>query len=140
MLIAASYLGYAIACAVPQIGAGTVLLALAAVVLSFWVRFAIMTLFSLLELIAVGADASRFLGDIFHAANDRPVDVFDRRIRVFLLYIVPIGALSTVPAAIVLGRYSWPEALLTVSWLLLLGLLVFAAWKRGFRRYQSAMG
>jgi ABC-type uncharacterized transport system permease subunit len=45
-----------------------------------------------------------------------------------------------VPAAIALGRYSAREALFVVVWLLGLGLLVFAAWKRGFRRYESAMG
>ena len=140
MLMAAGYLAYAIACALPQIGVGTVLVALAAVALSFWGRFVIITLFSLLELVAVGTDASRFLGDLFHASNDRPLDIFERRIRLFLLYIIPIGGLSYVPAAIVLGRYTWPEALLTVSWLIALGLLVFAAWKRGFRRYESAMG
>jgi len=140
MLVASAYLVYALVLAVPQISASTVLAALAAVALSFWVRFVLMALFSLAELVAVGADASRFLHDLLHASNDRPLDIFERRLRLFLIYIVPIGGLAHVPAAIALGRYSWQEGLFAVAWLLALGLLVFAAWTRGFRRYESAMG
>jgi ABC-2 type transport system permease protein len=140
MLVASGYLVYALVIAVPQIGAGTVLVALAAVALSFWVRFVLVTLFSLLELVAVGADGSRFLQDLLYASNDRPLDIFERRLRLFLIYVVPVGGLAHVPAAIVLGRYSWLEALFAVGWLFALGLLVFAAWTRGFRRYESAMG
>jgi len=140
MLVASGYLVYALIRALPQIHAGTVLVALAAVALSFWVRFVVVALFSLLELVAIGADASRFLQDLLYATNDRPLDIFERRFRLFLIYVVPIGGLAHVPASIVLGRYSWLEALFAVAWLLALGLLVFGAWRRGFRRYESAMG
>ena len=140
MAIACSYLVYAIAVAMPAAGLGTVVLSLFAVLLSFWARFVVMTLFSLFELFAVGADASRFLGDVFHATNDRPLDVFEQRVRALLLYVVPIGGLSYVPASIVLGRMGWLETAGSVAWLIAFGLAVFAAWTRGFRRYESAMG
>ena len=94
----------------------------------------------MLELFAVGANASRFLQDLLYATNDRPLDIFERRFRLVLIYLVPIGGLAHVPASIALGRYSWLETLFTTAWLLALGLLVFAAWRRGFRRYESAMG
>jgi ABC-type uncharacterized transport system permease subunit len=140
MLVAFGYLVYALLCALPQIGVGTVLLALGALVLSFWARFVILAMFSLLELFAIGGDASRFMQDLLYATNDRPLDVFERRLRLLLIYIVPIGGLAHVPAAIALGRYSALEALFAVAWLLALGLLLFAGWQRGFRRYESAMG
>lgn len=140
MLIACGYLVYAIAVAIPDAGAGTVLLSLFAVLFSFWGRFVVMALFSLFELLAVGTDASRFLQDLFHATNDRPLDIFERRVRLLLLYVVPIGGLSYLPASIVLGRMGWAAALGSTAWLIAFGVLVFGAWKRGFRRYESAMG
>jgi ABC-2 type transport system permease protein len=140
MLVASGYLLYALVRATPQVHAGSVLMALAAVALSFWVRFILVSLFSLLELVVVGANASRFLQDLLYATNDRPLDIFERRFRLLLIYVVPIGGLAHVPASIALGRYSWLEALFAIAWLFVFGLLVFAAWRRGFRRYESAMG
>ena len=68
------------------------------------------------------------------------MDIFGRRLRAFLLYIVPVGALTQVPASMVLGRYSLLESLFATVWFVVLGLLVFAAWDRSFQRYESARG
>jgi ABC-type uncharacterized transport system permease subunit len=88
----------------------------------------------------LGSDAARFIHELFHAASDRPVDIFGARTRTFLLFIVPIGALTQIPASMVLGRYSLVQGALASLWLAALGLLVFAAWNRSFRRYESALG
>jgi ABC-type uncharacterized transport system permease subunit len=140
MAMALGYLVYAVAIATSGFSAGLVLVTLFAIALSFWVRVVVVTLFSILELWLVGSDVARFLQDTFHAANDRPVDVFNARIRSFLLYVVPVGALSQLPAAIVLGRYSVLEGAAASGWLVVLGLLVFAGWNRSLHRYESAMG
>lgn len=140
MAVALSYLLCGIGIALPAITPITVLSIVLSVLLSFWVRTVVGVLFSLLELYMLGSDATRFLHELFHAASDRPIDIFSARIRLFLLYIVPIGALTQVPACLVLGRYDLVEAVLSIAWLLALGVLLLIAWHRGFRRYESAMG
>lgn len=140
MVVATSYLVYAVDRALPRVGVTTVLLVLLASLLSFWVRCLVIALFSALELRFIGSDISRFLQDILHSASDRPADIFERRIRTFLLYIVPVGALASVPAQLVLGRYTLLEGVLACSWLIALGVFVFNFWSRGFRRYESALG
>jgi ABC-type uncharacterized transport system permease subunit len=139
MGVAVAYLAYAIGVAVPALTASVVALTGVAVLLSFWARIVIVALFSLLELYLLGSDAGRFLHDLFHATTDRPIDIFGARTRLFLLYIVPMGALTQIPASLVLQRYGVLEALGAVAWLFALGAGVLVAWHRGFRRYESAM-
>lgn len=140
MAFAIGYLVYAVAVAHGGLDPGVLLVAAAAAVLSFWVRVIVITLFSVAELWAIGSDATRFLHELLFSATDRPMDIFGPRLRAFLLYIVPVGALTQVPASMVLGHYSVLEALAVTAWFIALGLLVFAAWDRSFRRYESARG
>jgi ABC-type uncharacterized transport system permease subunit len=140
MLFAASYLGYGVSRALPAVTATTLLVVLFAVALSFWARVVIITLFSIPELWLVGSELARFFHDLFNAAYDRPLDIFSARVRLFLLYVIPVGALTQVPASMVLGRYTLLEGVLASAWLVALGLLVFRAWNYSFRRYESALG
>jgi ABC-type uncharacterized transport system permease subunit len=140
MLFAASYLGYGVQRALPHVTPATLLLVIFCVALSFWARLVVVTLFSILELYFTGSEAARFVHDLFHAAYDRPLDIFSARVRHLLIYIVPVGALTQVPASIVLGRYDLLDAAFASVWLFGLGLLVFSAWNRSFKHYESAMG
>ena len=140
MAMAFGYLIYGMLVALGGFTPATALVTLFAIALSFWVRVVVVTLFSMFELWLLGSDLTRFLHDLFHATTDRPVDLFGARFRLFLLYIVPVGALTQLPAAIVLGRYDLLHAAVATVWLLALGVLVFHGWSRGFRRYESAMG
>lgn len=140
MAVAMTYLGYGIGRALPAVTFGVVVVAVLATLLSWWVRTLIVTFYATVELWLLGSNASHFLQEVIHSAADRPADVFGSRIRTFLLYILPVGALSQVPAGLVLGRYTALEALAAIGWLGVLGLGTFAAWNRSFRRYESAMG
>lgn len=140
MSVALCYLGYAVSCAVPVVTLATLAIVLCGILIAFWARMVVLTIFSLFELYMTGSDASFFMHEFLFSAGDRPADIFGARVRLFLLYVVPIGALSQVPAGIVLGHYDLLEALTAGAWLFTLGVLVFAAWNRGFRRYESAMG
>jgi ABC-2 type transport system permease protein len=140
LAVALGYLGYGVARALGALSLSALLLTALGVLLCFWVRTIVVVLFSVLEFWLLGSDAARFVHELFHAASDRPVDIFGARMRTFLLYLVPVGALSQVPAAIVLGRYDLLQAGIASAWLVVLGLLVFAAWNRSFRRYESALG
>lgn len=139
MAVALGYLLYAIQRALPVVTAVTVALTCLAIPLCFWARTMVGVLFSMLEIHFVGSDANRFLQEIVHATADRPLDIFGARVRAFLLYAIPTGALTHIPASLVLRRYGLLEGTLTVSWLLLLGVLLLIAWHRSFRRYESAM-
>lgn len=140
MAVALGYLAYGIGRAgvgfTPAVLAATLL----AVALSWWVRVVVVTFFSLFDMWLLGSDAGRFLSESFNAASDRPVDIFGAKVRAFLLYVVPVGALTQVPAELVLGRYSAAGGAAAVAWLAVLGMAVLAAWRRSFRLYESAMG
>jgi len=140
MLFALSYLLYALAVAIPEPSLLTALALVGCLLLCFWGRLMIIMMFSALDVFLVGSDISRFLNETFLTASDRPMDIFGARMKAFLIYIVPVGAVTHVPAAIMLGRYSGLETLATVAWLLVLGVAIFVGWHRGLRRYESAMG
>jgi ABC-2 type transport system permease protein len=137
MLLAGGYLVYALA---SRGGGPWSWLALPwALALAFWSRTAITVLFSIVEFHVLHSDLSHFAHEAFMAGADRPLDVFTRRIRAFLLYVVPVGAMTYVPAALVLGRVGPLAGLLHTAWMVAFGLAVFAWWRRGFARYESAM-
>jgi len=140
MLFAFGYLSYAVALAVPEPSALTVVVLAGCVLLSCWARFVTVTMFAALEVVFVGSDVMRFLNELLLSGSDRPLDIFGARIRAFLIYVIPVGALTHVPASILLGRYGGLEALGLVAWLIALGVGVAFGWTRAFRRYESAMG
>jgi len=140
MTMAFGYLGYALAVLERPLGPGLAAITLWAVLLSWWARTVLSVFFTLFEFRFLNSDLGHFLGEFFMPAVDRPLDIFALRIRQFLLFIIPVGALSYLPASLVLGRVSVGAGVLYTVWLLLLGLLVFRLWNRGFRHYESALG
>jgi ABC-type uncharacterized transport system permease subunit len=140
MLMAFGYLLYAIAVAIPDAGLTTALVAACAVALSLWARIVLAALFALLDLRFVGSDFGQFLREGMGAIHDRPFDLFGRRTRLFLLYALPLGALTQVPASLVLGHYSPLEGTLCVLWFVEMGWLTIRAFTAGLSRYESAMG
>lgn len=140
MAVAMTYLAYGIARASATVTLGLVAVTVLAIAVSCWVRMILVTFYSLVDLWLLGSDAGQVVNEIVHATADRPADVFGPRIRAFLLYVLPVGALTQVPAGMVLGRYTALESAAAIGWLAALGLALFAAWNRSFRRYESAMG
>lgn len=74
-----------------------------------------------------------------------PFDIYDRWLRQFLVYVVPLAFISYLPAAFLLGK---PDPLGLPSWLGLLSPLVAVAaavaagsiWSGAVRHYRSAGG
>lgn len=110
-----------------------------AIALSFFGRVVIVVLFSIAEFYWLNSDLSHLGLEFFTTPAERPLDIFSLRVRQFLLFLVPVGALSSVPASMVLGRYSLGESLGYTLCLIALGLAVFRFWRRSLRRYESAM-
>lgn len=140
VLIALAYLFWALIQAGRLDSPGAWLVLPWTVALACWARAVTLVFFSIGELWVLNSDISKTLDRMFAPATDRPLDIFTRRVQLMLLYLVPVGVMTHAPAAIVLGRTSLLEALLHSAWLLLFGVLVFAAWNRSFSRYESAMG
>ena len=61
-------------------------------------------------------------------------------IRSLFVYIIPIALQSYVPAALLLGKMSLLDGLLSTACLGLFSVLVVRAWNRSFQRYESALG
>jgi ABC-2 type transport system permease protein len=111
-----------------------------ATLLAFWARTVLSVLFTISEFYVLHSDLSNVAWEVSMTMADRPADVFPLRFRQFLTSAVPVAALSTLPAALVLGRLTPLAGLAHTAWLALLGLAVFRWWRRSFRRYQSALG
>lgn len=110
------------------------------VAVACWARLITLVLFSIPEFFLLSSDLARFLFGAFNAPIDRPLDIFGRRIRQVLLYVIPVGAMTYFPAALVLGKSTVSVSAVATLWLAALGGLIFWAWKRCFRTYESALG
>ena len=139
MLLALAYLLYAVARGpgfTPE-SAGFLVWGIA---LACWSRVVLTVFFSTWEFYVLHSDLSALTHELSMAGADRPLDIYHRRARAFLLFLLPVGALTHVPAAMVLGRGTAAWALFYTVWMLAFGLAVFRFWHLGFRRYESAMG
>jgi ABC-2 type transport system permease protein len=110
-----------------------------AIALCWWARVVVTVLFSTAEFYLLNSDLGMFAYELFLGPIERPLDVFGRRIKQLLLLVVPVGVLTHLPAALLLGRIGALEALAHSAWLVVLGLGVFRAWRASFRRYESAL-
>lgn len=136
MTIALSYLLYALTQAGAWQSAWRLPLAL---LVTWWCQIVLRVLFSIVEFYLLNSDLGEFLRELFMAVEDRPLDIFGRRVRWFFLYAIPIGAMAQVPAAFVLGKVGPAYLAAYAAWLVLFGLGVFRFWTRSLRRYESAM-
>ena len=102
-------------------------------------RAAVMTLFSTVEFIWVNGELSRVLNLLAVDVNDHPLDVYGRRGRAFLLYMLPLGAMNYAAASMWLGKCAQAEAVALSVFVPTLMVLSFALFARMFRRYESAM-
>ena len=140
MSVGAGYLVFALSRLGLEASPMLVLRVALAVAVCFWCQVVLVILFSVLEFYFLNSDLGQFLRHFFMAAEDRPLDIFTRRVRRFLLYLVPVGAMAHMPAAIAIGKVGPGFGVLYLGWLFLVGLAVFAVWRASFRRYESAMG
>jgi len=111
-----------------------------AIALGCWSRTVLAVMFTIPEFYVMNSDLSNIAWEVSNTVADRPVDVFPRRFRYGLLSLVPIAAVASLPAAIVLGRVSVGAGVAHSLWIVALGLIVFRAWRASFHRYESALG
>jgi ABC-2 type transport system permease protein len=138
--MALGWLLYALADVPGALGIAGIAKLVWALALAFWARTALSVLFTIAEFRAVNSDLSNLAWEVSMTLADRPMDVFPLRMRQLLTSLIPVAGLSTLPAALVLGRISPFEGLLHSVWIFALGVGVFAWWRRSFRHYASALG
>lgn len=140
MAIASGYLVYALVASEQPLSPWWPLLVPWAAALACWARTVTTVLFSTAELYLLNSDLGRLGYEFFDSAADKPLDIFARRVQQFFLWLVPLGMLAYLPAAMVLGRVSLGASVLHSAWMLGFGLATFRFWRASFRRYESAMG
>jgi ABC-2 type transport system permease protein len=116
------------------------LLALWAIAIAFFAQTVVAVLYACAEFWFLNSDLGRTFSEVFGSIGSRPLDIYNRRVRMFFVLLVPIGFLAWLPASLMLGRIGPGAGLLHTAWIVAVGLLVFRLWNRGFRRYESAMG
>ena len=96
--------------------------------------------FTIAEFYFVHSDLGMFMSHSLDVAVAQPLDVYGARLRAFLLWVVPMGVMTYVPACVVLGRMSAAVALVHAAWIVVVGMAAARAWRASFRRYESALG
>jgi ABC-2 type transport system permease protein len=116
-----------------KLGAFVITLAAGAVIVySFWL-FLATTVFWFTRL----ANIEMVFWNVFHAGR-YPLDVYSPRVRWALTYILPLGFLTTFPAAALVGR-AGSDMLLASAIVAPLALLAATAfWRVGVRSYSGA--
>lgn len=140
MAIASGFLVHAASRAGLASSPATWLLMAWGVLLGWWTITAASVAFSIAEFYFVHSDLGMFLSHSLDVAAAQPLDVFGARIRLFLLWLAPIGVMTYVPACLVLRRMSPLAGLAHTAWIVLVGVLALRAWRWSFRRYESALG
>ena len=74
----------------------------------------------------------------FYEAGRFPVDIFPRWMEIILTAVVPIAFITTVPAAVILGRLSVEFVLYSIGVAALLFTASAAFWRFAVRHYSSA--
>ena len=138
----AGWLAFALAGVVPeQVGAGSLLWALpCAVAVIAWSQVFLMLSYNLLEFWLLNSDVGHLASLLVSNFGERPLEVYPRGVGRFLKFVVPVAGMGWYPASLVLGRLDTSFALLYPALLVGFAVLVARSFRRGLRRYESAMG
>ena len=96
--------------------------------------------YTLVELWVTNSDLGHLSSMIFNSLGERPLDVYPTGMRRFLTFIMPVAGTAWYPASLVLGKLSPAMALGFPVVLVVFGWVVSRVFRRGLRRYDSAMG
>ena len=140
--IASCWLGYALACAVPELTspwhvAWTLPIAIATIA---WLRPFLSMAFQLVELWVLDSSVGHFVSNLLTTLGERPLEIYPSLLKRTLLFVVPVAGAAWYPAALVLGRLDPVFAVLYPMVLVAFGLVVMRLFRRGLRNYESAMG
>jgi ABC-2 type transport system permease protein len=102
------------------------------IVYSFWMGMMIFSFW------AVKVDNLSYLFSSFFETARFPVSVYKGLFRFALMYIFPVALITTFPAASIVGRLGWSEALISLGVALFFMWLSRRLWRFALRNYTSA--
>ncbi|MEM1449303.1 MAG: ABC-2 family transporter protein [Planctomycetota bacterium] len=141
LLIAACWLTFALAGVVPDlVGLPHVLLALPlAIAVVAWSQVFLILAYNLGEFWLLNSDIGHLLSMFVSNFGERPLDVYPRGLKRVLTFAIPVAGIAWFPASLVLGRLDPLFVALYPLVLVAFAVLVARAFRRGLRRYESAM-
>lgn len=142
LLLAFCWMGYALSGVVPGQVTWTHLawsLPCALVVIG-WTQVFLTYAYNLIELWVTHSDVGHMTSMALANLGERPLEIYPTPLSRFLLFAIPVAGTSWYPASLVLGRLDplfaalYPLLLIAFAW------IVARVFRRGLRRYDSAMG
>ncbi|MEM9381224.1 MAG: ABC-2 family transporter protein [Planctomycetota bacterium] len=141
LVIAGGWLAFALAGVVPgSIDVGHVLLTLPlAIAVVAWSQVFLILAYNLGEFWLLHSDIGHLASMFVSTFGERPLDVYPRGRARVLTFVVPVAGIAWFPASLVLGRLDPLFVALYPFVLVVFAALVARAFRRGMRRYESAM-
>lgn len=105
-----------------------------------WSQVFLTVAYSSAELYVLNSGVGHLFAHMLSNMAERPIDVYPTGIQRVLLFVVPMAGIAWYPASLVLGRLDpafaagYPLVLALFAW------VTGAIFRRGLRRYESAMG
>ncbi|MEL6907384.1 MAG: ABC-2 family transporter protein [Planctomycetota bacterium] len=139
LIIASGWLTYALVGLEPGSVAHGWLLPLALLHTAFVQIFLVIGL-ACFELFVLHSGIGHLVSHIAGSLGERPLEVYPSALSRFLLFVLPVGATAWYPSSLLLGKLDlpfaavYPLATVTFAW------VAATVFRRGLRRYDSAMG
>lgn len=96
--------------------------------------------YNTIELWVLNSDLGHVAAMLLGNLGERPLEVYPRGLKRFLLFVIPVGGIAWYPASLVLGRLTPAMALGYPLCIAAFGWVAIQVFRRGLRRYESAMG
>ncbi len=141
-VIACAWMSYALMGVIPDVVPGIhVAWALPCAFLTIaWAQVFLMISYSLVELWVLNSDLGHLVSMFLSNLSERPLEIYPRLMMRMMIFVMPVAGVAWYPASLVLGRLDpafaalYPLVLIAFAWLVMRG------FRRGLRRYESAMG
>ncbi len=142
LLFGCGWLVFALSGVVPeQVEPLTLLWALpcAAAVIA-WSQVFLMLSYNVVEFWLLNSDVGHLVSMLVTSFGERPLEVYPGAVGRVLKFVLPVAGMAWFPASLVLGRLDTGFALAYPLLLVAFAVLVTRVFRRGLRRYESAMG
>ncbi len=142
LLFGCGWLAFALAGVAPELVEPlTLLWALpcAAVVIA-WSQVFLMLSYNVVEFWLLNSDVGHLVSMLVTSFGERPLEVYPGAVGRVLMFVLPVAGMAWYPASLVLGRLDPGFALGYPLVLIAFAVLVTRVFRRGLRRYESAMG
>ncbi|WP_205473013.1 ABC-2 family transporter protein [Nocardioides sp. SYSU D00038] len=119
-----------------RVSASSAVLCAVALVVGCFVMFFFAKGLAALSLFAASLQLDVFFGSVWQFGR-YPVTVYSDPVRVVLTVVLPVGALSVLPAEFLLGQFRYDHFGISVTVATVVMLVSWSLWRSGIRRYSG---